>query len=63
MIQIKQLNDNDIVRIQKYYLHVMTLIDTGALQTKKGKVVISFNADNVITNIEIQSNAYKRRKI
>lgn len=41
--------------------NIQLLIERGVFQVRKGQVVISFNNEQVITNIRIDSEIYTRR--
>ncbi len=48
---------------QKMQEHISCLVDTGALLVKNARVKIHFNQDNRITDIKIDQDVYKRKKI
>jgi len=53
----------DIQKIKKHWGKIMTLIDTGALSVENAIVKISFNGDNVITDIKVDQDVFKRKKV
>jgi hypothetical protein len=44
----------------QYQDSLKVLIDNGVFQVRKGQVIVSFNGEGVITDVDINVKAYKR---
>jgi hypothetical protein len=49
-----------LVACQKYHEQIKTLLASNVFELRKGKVIISFNADGVITDVQGDISLYHR---
>lgn len=57
-ILLTQLDADRFVVFQKHYEALTSIIDSGALDTKNGKVILSFNHQGRLMDIEVQKKLF-----
>lgn len=60
-----ELTDQDAELFKQFRQHqeqIATIISSGALDVRKGQVILSLSNDGIITNIDFHVSAYIRKR-
>jgi|TARA_R100001530_G_scaffold2201_4_gene3689 hypothetical protein len=48
-------------QLPRYWHNIKKLINTNALDVRKGQVIVSFSAEGMITDIEVKKNLFTKK--